>query len=181
MLSFVQRKLELVDYRHLPNSKGSPHVLSLHGDMTQQTTGIQCPACALFAESVKGIRGPYWRERAGKRRSYKARGVIHSNTVSVSPQFHELLTDACGQWIAHLKGYCTAADSDLALREHLSTLLPTSGRWLIKLLRPVLEEEQSGEAYFSGAIGPEHTATQAAIVAAELLGVGVRSLYRGKQ
>jgi hypothetical protein len=146
-----------------------------------------------------GIRGPYWegRERAGRRRSYST-GASRDGSVSVSDAFFGLLRDeTCAYWLDHLR------DQDDPCG-HTRELPP----WIARLpksvdfgrLRDFDRLRRSGTAApvcrtcghktirrESGwwctcchRTREPHVARDAAArVAAAVLGVSVRSVYRG--
>lgn len=118
---------------------------------------VTCPECRLFVDAVTGIRGPHWqgRERAGRRHSYLA-GVSRGGAVTVSREFFDLLrNETCARWLDHL------ADQDDP-REHTRDL----PAWIARL---------TGCVDFGQKVGRE----AAARVAAAVLDISVRSVYRG--
>lgn len=118
---------------------------------------VACPECSEFVSAVIGIRGPYWRgrEAAGRRRSYRV-GPPRDGTVTVSPGFFDSFCDeTCRPWVDHV------ADQDDP-REHTSEL----PAWIADLLKSVNFDRKVGR-------------DAAARVAAAVLGVSVRSVYRG--
>jgi hypothetical protein len=118
---------------------------------------VACPECRLFVDAVKGIRDPSWqaRRRARRRQSYRT-GATRGDAVIVSGQFFDLLRDeTCARWLDHL------ADQDDP-REHTHEL----PAWIARLPTSV---------DFGRKVGRD----AAASVAAAVLGVSTRSVYRG--
>ena len=106
--------------------------------------------------AVLGIRGSYWqgREEAGRRRSYRV-GAARDGAVTVSGEFFDALHRQTYEWLGHL-----AEEADLG--KHLSAL-PATIAWIADL--PV------------GKMGRD----DAARVAAAVLGISERAVYRGSQ
>lgn len=135
--------------------------------------------CGRFLAAVQGIRGPFWRERERgegldpRRRSYWSEWrPPRANSIAVPADFHAAIIDACERWLRHLK--CDLdRDEPEALGTHVREL-PKLARELLSVVTTVDEDGP----YFTRA-SPEATRTDAHRVAAALLGVGVRSVYRG--
>ena len=119
---------------------------------------LECPACARFVKAVQGIRGKAFDDRGGaraaRRRSYRAQSAVRKNTIVVSPAFVDLVRETCAAWLNHL------GDEDAPI-VHVRAL----PEWVPPLLEGVSFEQKVG-------------ATADARVAATLLGVSLRSVYR---
>jgi hypothetical protein len=129
---------------------------SVWGPFCRVEPRVVCPECSLFVTAVRGIRGPYWhgRERAGRRRSYRT-GSSREGAVTVSGQFFDLfVNETCARWLDHL------ADQDDP-RGHTCEL----PAWIARLPESVDFDHKVGQ-------------DAAARVAAAVLGVSVRSVYR---
>jgi hypothetical protein len=106
-------------------------------------------------EAVQGICGLQGRRRAGRRPSYRT-GAHRDGAVAVSGAFFDLLRDeTCAHWLDHL------ADQDDP-RDHIREL----PAWIARLPESVDFDQKVGR-------------DAAARVAAAVLGVSVRSVYRG--
>jgi len=119
------------------------------------------PVCGLR----DGHPGRWWRERekAELRRSYRT-DTARDGAVTVSGAFFDLLCETCARWLNHLEhlGEQDERDEEVAPREHTREL----PAWIARLPASV---------DFDGKVGRD----AAARVAAAVLGVGVRSVYRG--
>jgi hypothetical protein len=129
-----------------------------------------CYPCALFVSAVARIRGPYWHERTGRRRSYRALSPVTRNVMVVPPGFHERVSEACAAWLEHLK---QPSDEPEALGIHVQQLPD----WVRELLSSVVDVDEDGPAFRRWRQGLNRDDSRH--VAAALLGVGVRSVYRG--
>jgi hypothetical protein len=138
---------------------------------------VTCEKCRFFVEAVQDIRGPYWqgRERAGLRRSYRT-GAARDGAVVVSgpyfdprrqkmTTFFDLLRDeTCRPLLDHLAEVVQPVRADLRgarVREHTREL-PV---WIKRVLNSVDFFSRPGD-------------DAAARVAAAVLGISVRSIYR---
>jgi hypothetical protein len=116
---------------------------------------VACPKCRFFVMAVQGVRGPYWegREQAGRRRSYRV-GGDRDGSVTVGRDFFADFCRQCAWWLDHV-----ADENDPG--GHV-TELPA---WVVQCWARVRRVERGHDA--------------AARVAAEVLGISVRSVYRG--
>ena len=138
---------------------GSEVTCSVWGQFCLVDPRVACPECSEFVHSVMGIRGPYWHgwEQAGRRRSYRV-GAARDGAVTVSPVFFDLFrNETCGEFLDHL-----AEQNDP--RDHIAGL-PT---WIVDTLESV---------DFGRPLGRD----AAAQVAAAVLGISERAVYRGME
>jgi hypothetical protein len=114
------------------------------------------PRVQRFRGSVQGIRGPYWagREESGRRRSYRVGGKYRDGAVTVSRSFFPDLHGSCARWLDHVAEQDDPCGHAQALPE-----------WLADCWEEIRRVERGDDA--------------AARVAAGVLGVDVRSVYRG--
>jgi hypothetical protein len=118
---------------------------------------IACPKCRVFVMAVQGVRGPYWegREQTGRRRSYRVGGAHRDGSVTVERDFFDDFCRQCAWWLDHV---ADEEDPQAHCRE-----LPS---WIAGLPASV---------DFSRKVGRD-AATQ---IAADVLGISARSMYRG--
>lgn len=118
---------------------------------------IACPKCRVFVMAVQGVRGPYWegREQTGRRRSYRVGGADRDGSVTVDRDFFDDFCRQCAWWLDHV---ADEDDPSGHVRE-----LPA---WVVQCWAKVRRVERGDDA--------------ATRVAAEVLGISLRSVYRGK-
>ncbi len=161
---------------------------------------VRCSKCRIFVEAVEGIRGDYWqgREQSGLRRSYRT-GAHRDGAVTVSGPvtpparaFFDLLRDeTCAHWLDHLADQDDPCEHTRELPAWIARLpksvdfsrLRTSG-----MAAPVCRtcyhqtiRRASGWwcTHCHRTREPHVARDAAARVAAAVLGVSVRSVYRG--
>jgi hypothetical protein len=117
---------------------------------------IACPKCRVFVTAVQGVRGPYWegREQTGRRRSYRV-GGDRDGSVTVGRDFFPDFCRQCAWWLDHV---ADEGDPSGHVRE-----LPD---WIVQCWAKVRRVERGDDA--------------ATRVAAEVLGISLRSVYRGR-
>lgn len=153
---------------------------------------IKCFRCGLFVEQVVGIRGPYWQgqERAGRRRSYRV-GASRDGAVNVSGAFIDLLRDeTCAYWLDHLADQKDPCEHTLELPGWIARLpesvdftrLRRSGMAapVCRTCRQKTVRRASGWwcTHCHRTREPHVARDAAARLAAAVLGVSVRSVYR---
>jgi hypothetical protein len=117
---------------------------------------LPCLKCHTFVEAVQGIRGEYWedRGRAQRRRSYRVGGAQPGGAVTVGPAFFPDVRAICKAWAIHV-------DEQDDPGAHVRALPAWVADCWAKAPRGVQLADDAG-----------------ACVAAALLGIDVRSVYR---
>jgi hypothetical protein len=120
---------------------------------------VTCPACNVFVQVVRGIRGEAFNEE-GRRHFYTVMGPLRASRCgpryAVSPHFFRGVSNACGHWLVDHLAFEDDPQTHVTSQDFPS--------WVASLIRDV---------DFSRKVGRDAAVT----VCAELLGISRQQVF----